>query len=156
MLRQNPVWRGWTTNFVRDIKYLDTITYGNTRQFDFESIKKEAIAGLYSGKKMTGNDGVLAQMMKDFLESMIAGKLDHHLSESKRLEQPNRKHGKSKKTVRSLSAGEFEVETGRDMISTFEPKIVPKRQLIITEELDGNILSMYAMGMSTPAMELQH
>ena len=121
-------------------------------EFDFESFKKEAIAGLYSGKKMTGSDGVLAPMMKHFLESMMAGELDHHLSGSKRLEQPNRKNGKSKKTIRSLSAGEFELETGRDRLSTFELKIVPKRQLIITEELEGNILSMYAMGMSTRAM----
>ena len=66
-------------------------------KFGFECIKKEAIAGLYSGKKMTGIDGVLVHMMKNFLESMIAGELDHYLSESKRLEQPSRKNGKSKK-----------------------------------------------------------
>lgn len=120
--------------------------------FDFESFKKEAIAGLYAGKKMTGTDGVLAPMMKHFLESMMTGELEHHISESKVAGQPNRKNGKSKKTVRSLSSGEFELETGRDRLSTFEPKVVPKRQLIITEELEGNILSMYAMGMSTRAM----
>jgi putative transposase len=120
--------------------------------FDFESFKKEAIAGLYSGKKMTGSDGVLAPMMKHFLESMMAGELDHHLAESKRLDQPNRKNGKSKKTVRSLSSGEFELETSRDRLSTFEPKIVPKRQLIITEDLEGDILSMYALGVSTRGM----
>ncbi|NAW50666.1 hypothetical protein GNY06_04455, partial [Elizabethkingia argentiflava] len=34
-------------------------------------------------------------------------------------------------------------------MGTFEPKIVPKRQLIITDELEGTILSMYAMGVST-------
>lgn len=44
--------------------------------FDFESFKKEAIAGLYSGKKMTGSDGVLAPMMKHFLESMMTGELE--------------------------------------------------------------------------------
>jgi len=82
----------------------------------------------------------------------MAGELDHHLAESKRLDQPNRKNGKSKKTVRSLSSGEFELETSRDRLSTFEPKIVPKRQLIITEELEGNILSMYALGVSTRGM----
>jgi len=121
-------------------------------EFDFESYKKDALAGLSSGKKMTGNDGVLAPLMKHFLESMMAGELEHHLSESKRLEQPNRRNGKSKKTVRSLSSGEFELESGRDRLGSFAPKIVPKRQLIITEELEGNILSMYAMGMSTRAM----
>jgi len=77
--------------------------------FDFESFKKVAIAGLYSGKKMTGTEGVLAPMMKHCLESMMAGELEHHLAESKRLDQPNRKNGKSKKTVRSLSSGEFEL-----------------------------------------------
>ena len=39
--------------------------------FDFESFKKEAIAGLYAGKKMTGTDKVLAAMTKHFLESTI-------------------------------------------------------------------------------------
>jgi putative transposase len=47
--------------------------------FDFESFKKEAIAGLYAGKKMTGTDGVLAPMMKHFLESMMTGELEHHM-----------------------------------------------------------------------------
>lgn len=37
--------------------------------FDFESFKKEAIVNLYAGKKMTGTDGVLAPMMKHFLEN---------------------------------------------------------------------------------------
>lgn len=90
--------------------------------------------------------------MKHFLESMMIGELEHHISESKLAGLPNRKNGKSKKTVRSLSSGEFELETGPDRLSTFEPKVVPKRQLIITEELEGNILSMYAMGMSMRAM----
>ncbi|MBC8987029.1 IS256 family transposase, partial [Pedobacter sp. N36a] len=67
--------------------------------FDFESFKKEAIAGLYSGKKMTGSDGVLAPMMKHFLESMMTAELEHHISESKLADHPNRKNGKSKKTV---------------------------------------------------------
>ncbi|NAW51201.1 IS256 family transposase, partial [Elizabethkingia argentiflava] len=76
----------------------------------------------------------------------------YHLAQDKLNEQINRKNGKTKKTVRSLSAGSFELETGRDRLGTFEPKIVPKRQLIITDELEGNILSMYAMGVSTRAM----
>lgn len=47
--------------------------------FDFESFKKEAIAGLYSAKKITGTDGVLAPMMKHFLESIMTGELEHHI-----------------------------------------------------------------------------
>nr|WP_285008674.1 hypothetical protein [Pedobacter sp. ELA7] len=46
--------------------------------FNFESFKKEAIAGLYARQKETGTDGVLAPMMKHFLESMMTGELEHH------------------------------------------------------------------------------
>lgn len=121
-------------------------------EFDFERFKQEAISGLYSGKKMSGGDGVLAPLLKHLLESMLAGELENHLSASKAFGQPNRKNGKTSKTVRSLSSGEFELEGHRDRNGTFEPKIVPKRQLIITEELEGNVLSMYARGMSTRAI----
>lgn len=106
-------------------------------EFDFESFKKEAISGLYSGKKMSGGDGVLAPLLKHLLESMLAGELDNHLAESKASGISNRKNGKTSKTVRSLSSGEFELETSRDRSGTFEPKIIPKRQLIITEELEA-------------------
>ncbi|NAW49881.1 IS256 family transposase, partial [Elizabethkingia argentiflava] len=74
-------------------------------EFDFESFKKESIAGLYSGKKKTGTDGVLSPMVKHFLESMMCGELEYHLAQDKLNEQINRKNGKTKKTVRSLSAG---------------------------------------------------
>ena len=105
--------------------------------------------GLYEGKKMGGTDGVFAPMLKHLLESMLEGELDHHLHESKASGETNRKNGKTKKTVRSLQSGHFELESGRDRNGTFEPKIVAKRQLIITEELESNVLAMYARGMST-------
>jgi len=118
-------------------------------KFDFARFKKEAMEGLYSGKKMGGTDGVFAPMLKHLLESMLEGELEHHLQESKLSGESNRKNGKSKKTVRSLQSGHFELESGRDRNGTFEPKIVPKRQLIITEELEDNVVAMYAKGMST-------
>ncbi|NAW49941.1 hypothetical protein GNY06_00525 [Elizabethkingia argentiflava] len=54
--------------------------------------------------------------------------------------------------MRSLSDGSFELETGRDRLGTFEPKNVPKRQLIITDDLEGTILSIYALGLCNRAM----
>ena len=118
-------------------------------KFDFERFKEEAMKGLYEGKKMGGTDGLFAPMLKHLLESMLEGELDHHLLESKASGEPNRKNGKAKKTVRSLQSGHFELESGRDRNGTFDPKIVAKRQLIITEELEDNVLAMYARGMST-------
>lgn len=118
-------------------------------KFDFERFKEDAMKELYAGKKMGGTDGVFAPMLKHLLESMLEGELHHHLEESKASGIKNRKNGKTKKTVKSLQSGEFELESSRDRNGTFEPKIVAKRQLIITEELEDNVLSMYARGMST-------
>src|SRR5690606_23365580 len=49
------------------------------------------------------------------------------------------------KTVSSES-GTFELETPRDRSGTFEPKIVKKRQTVITDELDSKILALYSLG----------
>lgn len=125
---------------------------GTQEEFDFESFKKQAMSDLYSGKSSTGTNGVFAPLMKHLLESMMAGELNHHLVENKLNGIANRKNGKTSKTVKALGAGEFDLESNRDRLGTFEPKVVPKRQLIITEELEGKILSMYALGMSTRSM----
>ncbi|KAA6441858.1 IS256 family transposase [Dyadobacter flavalbus] len=117
--------------------------------FDFERFKEEAMQGLYDGKKMGGTDGVFAPMLKHLLESMLEGELNNHLQESKASGESNRKNGKTKKTVRSLQSGHLEIESSRDRHGTFEPKILPKRQLIISEELEDKVIAMYARGMST-------
>lgn len=80
---------------------------------------------------------------------MLEGELTHHLKESKAAGENNRKNGKTKKTVRSLQSGHLEIESSRDRQGTFEPKILPKRQLIITEELEDKVIAMYSRGMST-------
>lgn len=86
--------------------------------------------------------------MKHLLESMMDGEVANHLEEDKASGNANRRNGKTKKTVRGLNTGTFELESGRDRSGTFEPKVVPKRQLIITEQLEGHVLSMYAMEIS--------
>lgn len=117
--------------------------------FNFERFKNEAMDGLYQGKKMGGTDGVFAPMLKPLLESMLEGELYNHLQESKSSNGPNRRNGKTRKNVRSFQSGEFELKSTRDRNGTFEPKIVAKRQLIITEELEDNVIAMYACGMNT-------
>lgn len=77
-----------------------------------------------AGKNMTGTNGVMVPMMKHFLESMMTRGFDYHIFESKLAVQANGKNGKSKKRLRSLSSGEFELETGRDRLGNIDPKIV--------------------------------
>ncbi|MHC5352715.1 transposase, partial [Myroides sp. LJL115] len=99
--------------------------------FDFESFKEQAMADIYQGKKMNGPDGVFAPLLKHFLETMLEGELENHLEEEKAKGVANRRNGKTTKTVRSMQSGPIELETSRDRNGTFEPQILPKRQLII-------------------------
>src|SRR5215210_4272131 len=106
----------------------------SNKEFDFEAFKKQAIAGMYAGKPLNGEKGIFAPLLKHFLEAALEGELHSHLQEEKASGVANRKNGKTTKRVKSLS-GEFDLESGRDRNSSFEPVILPKRQLIITEEL---------------------
>ncbi|WP_259014308.1 IS256 family transposase [Emticicia fluvialis] len=117
-------------------------------EFDFDEFKKQAIAGMYAGKPFNGERGIFAPLMKHFLEAALAGELESHLVESKAKGIANRKNGKASKQVKSLS-GEFELESSRDRSGTFEPMILPKRQVIITEELEAKVIGLYGLGMST-------
>lgn len=119
------------------------------QNFDYERFKEEAIQGLSEGKKWGGADGVFGPMLKHLLESMLEGELNSHLAENKAAGVINRRNGKTKKTVRSLNSGHLEIESSRDREGTFAPKIIPKRQLIVTSELEDKVLAMYAKGMST-------
>lgn len=116
--------------------------------FDFESFKEQAMADIYQGKKMGGPDGVFGPLLKHFLETMLEGELENHLEEEKAKGVANRRNGKATKTVRSMQSGAFELETSRDRNGTFEPQILPKRQLIITDQLEENVITLYAKGCS--------
>lgn len=118
------------------------------QEFDFETFKREAIKGMYEGKPFNGEKGIFAPLMKHFLESAIEGELDFHLKEEKAKGEENRRNGRAVKRVKSLS-GEFNLETSRDRASTFEPMILPKRQVIITEELEDKVIGLYSRGVST-------
>lgn len=120
----------------------------HNKEFDFESFKKQAIEGMYAGRPLNGEKGIFAPLLKHFLEAALEGELQAHLQEEKASGLVNRKNGKAIKKVKSLS-GEFELASGRDRSGSFEPVILPKRQLIITEELEQKVIGLYGMGVST-------
>lgn len=117
-----------------------------TDQFDFESFKQAAIKGLYEGKCLTGENGLFAPLLKHFLESALEGEMDGHLGQTRHAEQ-NRRNGKTTKTVKS-SAGLLDLTTPRDRSGTYQPQIVPKRQLVLTPQLEQKVLSLYSTGNS--------
>ncbi|RDI39073.1 IS256 family transposase [Aquicella lusitana] len=119
----------------------------NLEQFDFNQFQEETIKKLKSGQPLTGKDGVLTPLIKQLLEVALDGEMDAHIADCKDDGQPNRRNGKTKKTVKT-GTGSFELETPRDREGTFEPEIVKKRQTVLNESLDNKILSLYAISMS--------
>ena len=120
----------------------------SNNEFDFASFQKEAIAGLYSGKPFSGEKGIFAPLLKHFLEAALAGELESHLQQEKAAGLTNRRNGKTSKRVKTLS-GEFDLEGGRDRSGSFEPMVFPKRQLIVTQELEDKVIGLYGLGLST-------
>lgn len=88
-------------------------------------------------------------LLEETLESMLKAEIDEHL-DYEYGETPlslNTRNGSSKKTVKS-SAGEIELSIQRDRQSTFEPQVLKKYEKDISN-IEGQIISMYAKGMST-------
>ncbi len=119
--------------------------------FDFIEFQKEAINKLKSGQSLTGRDGILTPLIKEILEAALEGEMDSHLQGCKIQDQPNRRNGKLKKTMKT-GTGSFELETPRDRDGSFEPELVKKRQTVLNESLDNKVLSLYAAGMSYGAI----
>jgi transposase-like protein len=65
-----------------------------TTNFNLE----KALKALQSGQDLTGKDGLLTPLIKQLTEAALKTELEQHLQED---EQPNRKNGSSRKTVKS-------------------------------------------------------
>jgi putative transposase len=118
----------------------------NQEPFDFEAFKQDAIKKLRNGKSLTGTEGILTPLIKQFLEGALQAEIESHLDQEER-GSGNRKNGKTRKTVKS-SEGQFELETPRDRNGSFEPEIVKKREVFLGEDLENKIVSLYGIGMS--------
>ena len=100
---------------------------------------------------ITGDDGLLKQLTKAFLERALESELTHELGYKKNSPEGrnngNSRNGKSSKTLKT-DHGDLELSVPRDRNSEFEPQIVKKGQRRFTG-FDDKILSMYARGMTT-------
>ena len=114
------------------------------KEFDLENFRKEAIAKLQAGEGLLGEGGAFTPLLKAFLEEALEGELEDHIAED---DTPNRKNGKVKKKI-CTSLGEVEITTPRDRQSTFQPKLVPKRSKNLPQDLERQIMALYARGSS--------
>ena len=88
-------------------------------------------------------------LTKITVEAALNAELDEHLGFDKheQSDSANNRNGFSSKTLKTED-GEFELETPRDRVGSFEPKLVKKHQRRFTS-MDDKILFLYAQGMTT-------
>ena len=101
----------------------------------------------------------IKDMLKDLLlgtiQTMLEAEIENELGYAKHSMKDkatsNARNGHSKKTVRS-EYGNLDLDIPRDRNAEFEPQIIPKYQREITG-IEGQILSLYAKGMSNRDIE---
>ncbi len=115
-------------------------------QEQIDEMERKALEQFRTGKSLYGKDGAFAPLLKGFLEKALEAEMEDHLDADQR-SLGNKRNGKGKKTIRS-SAGSFDIQTPEDRQSTFEPRIIRKRETIMADSLEEKIIGLYALGMS--------
>src|SRR6201985_2852966 len=102
------------------------------------------------GLKLTGEGGLLGKLTKMVVEGALEGELDDHLGYGKHDPEGraggNPRTGHRAKTVLT-DTGPVEISVPRDRDSSFEPKIVAKRQRRLTG-VDEMVISLSAKGLT--------
>ena len=103
----------------------------------------------YQPKDAQDIQDMLKDLLGETLQGMLEAEMDDHLGyeKSQRSDSDDYRNGYKTKRVNS-SYGAMEIEVPQDRRSSFEPKVVQKRQKDISD-IDSKIISMYAKGMTT-------
>lgn len=111
---------------------------------------KALAAELAKGLKTEADLNQFSRMLtKLTVETALNAELTDHLGHEKNAPKSgsNTRNGYSSKTL-LCDDGEIELNTPRDRENTFEPQLIKKNQTRITQ-MDSQILSLYAKGMTT-------
>jgi putative transposase len=102
------------------------------------------------GLQLTGESGLLGKLTKMVIEGALEGELDDHLGYARHdpagRDNGNSRNGHRAKTVLT-DTGPVEISVPRDRDSSFEPKIVAKRQRRLTG-VDDMVISLSAKGLT--------
>ena len=119
------------------------------------TIKQEILDELLKDYKnpadLLGKGGIIEQLQKRLLETVLEGEMTHHLGYDKNDPEGNNtgnsRNGKTRKRVKSKDK-EMDVIIPRDRNSQFNPTILPKNSRRF-DGFDDKIISLYARGMTT-------
>jgi len=117
---------------------------------DEQLVRELAELARSEGLQLTGEGGLLGQLTKLVMESALEGEMDDHLGYGKHdpagRNGENSRNGRRAKTVLT-EAGPVEIAVPRDRDSSFEPKIVAKRQRRLSG-VDDLVVSLSAKGLT--------
>jgi putative transposase len=119
-----------------------------------ETKRKEVVSRLYKGDPIVGDGGIFTEMLQAMVNAALEGEMDHHLKESKLINNDNRRNGHTRKMVKSR-VGPIEVFTPRDRKGEHEPDLVKKWDRDLGTGMDGIILSLYSRGQSVEDVRYQ-
>jgi len=119
---------------------------------DLSDGKKQIIAGLlneYDIKTAEDIQEALKDLLGGTIKNIMEAEMEEHLGyeRGQRSESLNSRSGYKNKKVRG-HYGELNLSVPQDRESSFEPKIVSKRQKEISQ-IDEKIIAMYARGLTT-------
>lgn len=124
-----------------------------------QQARRELISELLSAANVQSMDDIqnlfketIAEFMQGSLEAELDEELGYEPYDVKNKNTENSRNGHSKKTLRT-SMGKVEIDIPRDRNGDFEPKILPKNQISISQDMESKIISMYAKGMSVSDIE---
>jgi putative transposase len=118
---------------------------------DEELVRQLAEQAQAEGVSLTGPGGLLGRLTRVVLESALEGEMDAHLGYRKHDlagdGSGNSRNGHRDKTVLT-ETGPVQISVPRDRGSSFEPKIVAKRQRRLGG-IDDMVISLVAKGLTT-------
>ena len=119
---------------------------------EVSTIESDIVSALRGGQSLTGKGGVLTPLIQRAVEAALEGEMEAHQASvsfsSAADDGPrNRRNGTSRKRVKS-GVGMLDIATPRDRDGSFEPQLVKKRQTVLTETLDQQLLALYGLGTS--------
>lgn len=110
----------------------------------------ESILNTYQPESVEDMQDVLKDVFGPLFEKMLQGELNNNLGYDAHSKEPkkhdNWRNGYGNKTLKT-SFGKVNIDVPRDREASFEPELIPKRKRDISD-IEGNVLSMYARGMS--------
>jgi putative transposase len=124
---------------------------GEPRLVSRETARRLVEQAREDGLEVTGESGLLQQLMKSVLEAALDEELTDHLGyepgDPAGRGSGNSRNGTTSKTLLTES-GPVSLDTPRDRAGTFEPQLVAKGQRRL-DGIDKIVLGLYAKGMTT-------